>query len=96
MADRKLTLFEFHSHGETQFGPRQIGSEEGAAATREQQPESESSSGRSVRRSALAVVVLAVVMGVAVKAIGRLAGGMPEGYAPDVDLDREDLEPRGG
>jgi hypothetical protein len=35
-------------------------------------------------------------MGVAVKAVGRLAGGMPEGYAPDVDLDREDLEPRGG
>ncbi|GAB3681021.1 hypothetical protein GCM10028857_04610 [Salinarchaeum chitinilyticum] len=75
MGDKNLTLFAFHTHGETQFGPSSIPGVEAEADDADEETavevtEEESSGGGGLGALLIALVVLAGIAVVAKKLTG--------------------------
>ena len=95
MADKKTTLFEFHMHGNPQFGPKVFGSSnetdeeerEMGTETDEEMGADESSGGSRIPKLVMALIALAVIsFGV------RKLKGMGSGDGGEaIDVETDDL-----
>lgn len=87
MSDRRITLFELHTHGDVQFGPSTVpgmGSSEADVEVEAEAEQADEGGGSTAGRAFLALVVLVV----AAAAVRRFRGG--DGERPDVPLEESD------